>query len=64
MQSPAPARGLAGVTTGREASGGGDGGAEDVTSQTARRPGEDAHGAMGGIMVLMEFPARHDVGGQ
>ena len=61
MQSPAPARGPAGATTVREASGRGDGGEEDVTSKTAKRPGEGAHGAMGGITVLMEFSTRQDV---
>ena len=61
MQSPAPARGPAGATTGREASGGGDGAAEGASSHTIRRPGEYAHGAMGGITVLMEFCTRQDV---
>ncbi len=32
---------------------------EGATSHTAERPGEDAHGAMGGFTVLMEFPTRH-----
>ena len=34
--------------------------AEGATPRTARRPGEDAHEALGAAMVVMEFSTRHD----